>query len=113
MTVSRPLLRLSHIMAWLSTIGFVANPVVTIYWFLMPERSRWLMLDFNYLGATLNDSVPLQFRLIALVFELFAVSFTMWALWSLRRLFLLYSAGEVFSPAALRALIPTCVDGHA
>jgi hypothetical protein len=91
-------------MAWLSTIGFVIVPAITIYGFLLPERSRWLMLDFNHLGATLNGAVPLSFRLIALACELFAVSFTMWVLWSLRRLFLLYAKGEVFTPAALHSL---------
>jgi Protein of unknown function (DUF2975) len=82
----------------------VLIPAVTIYAFVLPERSRWLMLDFDHLGAALNSAVPLNYRLAAMVCELFAASFTMWALWSLRRLFLLYSAGEVFSPAALRAL---------
>jgi hypothetical protein len=91
-------------MAWLSTAGFVIVPAITIYAFAQPERSRWLMLDFDHLGAALNSTVPLPFRLMALGCELFSVSFTMWVLWSLRRLFLLYASGEVFSPAALRAL---------
>ena len=104
MTVSQKLLGLSRLMAWLSAAGFVLIPAVTIYAFLLPEQSRWLMLDFDHLGAALNDAVPLNYRLMALACELFATSFTMWALWSLRRLFLLYSAGDVFSPAALSAL---------
>lgn len=104
MAASSSLSRLSRIMAWLSTVGFVIVPVVTIYAFLAPERSAWLMLDFDHLGATLNSAVPLQFRLLALVCELVTASFTMWALWSLRRLFLLYASGDVFTPGALRAL---------
>ncbi len=104
MAVPTPLSRLSRIMAWLSTVGFLIIPAVTIYAFLQPERSRWLMLDFDHLGAALNNTVPLGFRLIALACEMFAASFTMWALWSLRRLFFLYSVGNVFSPVALRAL---------
>lgn len=104
MTAPSSLSHLSRIMAWLATAGFVIVPVVTIYAFLAPERSTWLMLDFDHLGATLNSTVPLQFRLMALVCELVTASFTMWALWSLRRLFLLYATGDVFTPVALRAL---------
>jgi hypothetical protein len=104
MTDLSPLSRLSRIMAWLSTAGFVIVPAVTIYAFLLPERSGWLMLDFDHLGAALNSTVPLQFRIMALACELVTASFTMWALWSMRRLFLLYAGGHVFTPTALRAL---------
>jgi hypothetical protein len=104
MAAPSSLSRLSRLMAWLSTAGFVIVPAITIYAFLAPERSRWLMLDFDHLGAALNSAVPIPFRLVALICELFAVSFTMWALWSLRRLFFLYAKGEVFTPTALRSL---------
>jgi hypothetical protein len=62
------------------------------------------MFNIEHLGATLNVSVPLNFRLIALACELVPVGFTMWALWSLRSVFLHYARGEVFSRGALGAL---------
>jgi hypothetical protein len=103
-TVSENVATLSRVMAWLSTAGFLIVPAIVIYAFLSPERSRWLMFDMDHLGATLNSAVPLQFRLMALACALVPFGFSMWALWSLRRLFLLYANGEVFSPGALSAL---------
>ncbi len=101
---ARNLTRLSRLMAWLSTAGLVIVPAITTYIFVDPERSRWLMLEFDHLGADLTAAVPLRFRLMALACALVSVGCTMWALWSLRRLFLLYAGGEVFSKSALRAL---------
>lgn len=104
MSVSPRLLSLSRLMAWLSLAGFVLVPAITIYVFLYPDTSRWLMFNIDHLGATLNGKVPLDFRLMALLCEGVSVGFTMWALWSLRRLFLIYAKGEVFSFGAFRAL---------
>ena len=104
MAVSTRLLSLSRLMAWLSLAGFVLVPAITAYVFLRPDTSQWLMFNVDHLGATLNGKVPLNFRLMALACELVAVAFTMWSLWSLRRLFLLYAQGEVFSYGAFRAL---------
>ena len=104
MSVSPRLLSLSRLMAWLSLAGFVLVPAITIYVFLYPDTSRWLMFNIDHLGATLNGKVPLNFRLMALLCEFVSVGFTMWALWSLRRLFLIYTQGEVFSFGAFRAL---------
>ncbi len=95
---------LSVTMAWLSACGFVLLPLCLVYLFLLPEQSHWLMFDMNHLGAELNSSVPLPYRVAALACALVAVAFTMWALWSLRRLFLLYARGSVFSSEALSSL---------
>lgn len=104
MAVSPRLLSLSRLMAWLSLAGFVLVPAITTYVFLYPDTSRWLMFNIDHLGATLNGKVPLNFRLMALLCEFVSVGFTMWALWSLRRLLLIYTQGEVFSFGAFRAL---------
>ncbi|HEY5337511.1 MAG TPA: DUF2975 domain-containing protein [Rhizomicrobium sp.] len=104
MTVPPQLIHASRTMAWLSTIGFLIVPAITAYVFLDPDRSHWMMFDINHLGADITGAVPLPFRLIALACELVSVGFTMWALWSLRQLFLLHAKGEVFSQSALRAL---------
>jgi hypothetical protein len=96
--------RLSVIMAWLSTAGFVISPLILAYAFLDPDHSRWTMFTYEHGGVSLSSEQPLQFRLIALVCALVATGFTMWALWSLRQLFLLYARGSVFSAEALAAL---------
>ena len=95
---------LSVTMARLSACGFVLLPICVAYVFLLPEQSRWLMFDMEHLGAELNSSVPLLYRVAALSCALGAATFTMWALWSLRRLFLLYAHGSVFSAEALSSL---------
>ena len=96
--------RLSRIMAGLSTIGFVIMPLVLAYAFLDPDHSRWMMFSYTHGGVDLSSEQPLQFRAMALVCALVPTAFTMWALWSLRRLFLLYAQGSVFSAEALAAL---------
>lgn len=103
-SVSRNLAVLSRTMAWLSTAGFVIVPAVLIYIFLEPDRSQWLMFDVDHLGASLYATIPVQYRMLALACAMIPAAFNMWALWSLRRLFLLYADGEVFSSGALGAL---------
>jgi len=93
---------LSKTMARLSTLGFVIVPLVVAYAFIDPDNSKWMM--FAYEGVKLSSSQPLALRLLALVCALAPTAFTMWALWSLRRLFLLYAKGSVFSAEALEAL---------
>ncbi|HKD22843.1 MAG TPA: DUF2975 domain-containing protein [Rhizomicrobium sp.] len=93
---------LSKTMAWLSTLGFAIVPLVVAYTFLDPDHSQWMM--FSYEGVKLSSSQPLALRLLALVCAFAPTAFTMWALWSLRRLFLLYAEGSVFSAEALEAL---------
>jgi hypothetical protein len=95
---------LSTCMAWCSTIGFFLLPVIVVYVFVEPDTSQWLMFHVNHLGAELTGAIPLPYRLGALICALAPTAFTMWALWSLRRLFLLYAKGSVFSKEALRAL---------
>jgi hypothetical protein len=96
--------RLSMIMAWLATAGFVIFPLMIVYVFLDPDHSQWMMFSYIHGGAELSSRQPLAFRLMALFCALAPTAFTMWALWSLRRLFLLYAKGSVFSAEALAAL---------
>ncbi len=98
------LVRLSRLMAWLATIGAVLSPLLDAFLYIAPGTYKTLSLSADHMGAALNDGVPLGYRLAALAFSLGAEAFTVWALWSLRLLFLRYAAGEVFSPAALKAL---------
>ena len=107
MAVSSQLSGISRVMAALSVVGAVLQPLATTYIFLDPGHSRWLMFDVNNvgkLGDALNAGIPLSYRLIALACALVPAAFDIWALWSLSRLFLLYAKGEVFTESALRAL---------
>ncbi|HEY4123568.1 MAG TPA: DUF2975 domain-containing protein [Rhizomicrobium sp.] len=96
---------LSRIMAWLSTAGLIIYPLMVVAIFLCPgEMTDWLMFHQNDLGPLLAAKVPFVYRLGALAFEAGPTLFVMWALWSLRRLFLRYTAGDVFSNEALHLL---------
>ena len=95
---------LSRLMAGLSTIGMVLSPLVDAAIYLWPGSRDGLNLDVDHMGGLLSDAVPLPYRLGALVFSLTAEALTVWALWSLRGLFLSYAKGEVFTPNALRLL---------
>jgi hypothetical protein len=93
---------LSRVMAWLSLIALVLWPIGDVAAYLFPGMSN--QMDVDHLGGMLNDGVPLPYRLAALVFSLAGTAFVVWALLSLRSLFLRYADGEVFSPAALHLL---------
>jgi hypothetical protein len=101
---SSNLVWLSRAMAWLATIGMVLTPLVDAVAYVWPGARDGLNLDVDHLGGLLNDAVPLPYRLAALSFSLGTELFTVWALWSLRGLFLRYARGEVFTPVALRLL---------
>jgi hypothetical protein len=95
---------LSTTMVWLSTLGFLVLPLVVAYTFLDPDHAQWTMFTYEHGGVSLSSSQPFEFRLLALTCALAPTAFTMWALWSLRRLFHLYAEGSVFSSEALSAL---------
>jgi hypothetical protein len=95
---------LSRAMAWLATVGVVLTPLGDAMVYLWPGTRSGLNLDADHMDGLLSEAVPLPYRLGALVFSLAAAALTMWALWSLRRLFQHYARGEVFTPAALRLL---------
>ena len=104
MTISPKLVGISRVMAGLSALGAALQPIVLTYIFLDPGHSRWLMFDVENLGDALNADIPLTYRLMALACALVPAAFTVWALWSLNRLFLLYAKGKVFTREALQAL---------
>jgi hypothetical protein len=94
---------LSRTLAKLATIGAILLPLGTIAGFLLAGSTNVLTNGNNDLGRLLTDA-PLVWRLAALPFALVSDGFTIWALWSLRRLMLHYSRGEVFAFAPLQAL---------
>lgn len=96
--------QLSWIMVWLSTAGTVLLPLAVIATFLLPDIGYGLGNRWNDIPARVIGETPFDYRLVAFVFALVPTAFTIWALWSLRQLFLLYAGGEVFSHHALRML---------
>jgi Protein of unknown function (DUF2975) len=100
---------LSRFMAGCSTCGALAFPLLIVVTFMFPDRTQWLMFDINHLGAALNANIPMPYRLGAMACALVPAAFTVWALWSLRLLFLSYAHGEVFSRGALRHLTHVAV----
>lgn len=104
MSISPQLARASRIMAWLSIAGAVIGPAVVIACFLFPDATRVLDIHFGHLGAKLTDAVPLEYRLMALVFALVPTGIASWGLIALAGLFRCFVAGQVFSAGALRAL---------
>jgi hypothetical protein len=104
MSASQRVEVISRVMAWVATSGLAIFPVCVIYTFLDPQHSQWLIFEVHHLGAELSDAVPLPFRMLALACAAVPATFTLWALWSLRRLFVLYAEGEVFSPRSFAAL---------
>lgn len=95
---------LGQAMAVVSTIGLVALPLFDILAYLDPGIGTAANFDVDDTGALLSAAVPLPFRVAALACSLVALGFSVWALWSLRALFLRYAQGEVFSPRALKLL---------
>jgi hypothetical protein len=103
-SVPPKLARLSRIMAALSALGMIALPVCVACAFLYPDRTQWLMFNVNHTGATLSGAIPLSYRAAALACDTVPLGFVLWALWSLRQVFVHYGRGEVFAMAPLRNL---------
>ncbi|MEI9995981.1 MAG: DUF2975 domain-containing protein [Rhizomicrobium sp.] len=92
---------LSRTMAALTTIGLIVSPVVLVSAYLFPGRANGFLLNVDDLGGDLTAATPLAWRIAALACSLAGEAFTLWALWSLRSMLLLYAKGEVFSLRAL------------
>src|SRR5215472_15409989 len=94
--VSPKLARLSRIMAVLATLGIVVVPAIIVAIFLYPGATQFLMLNISHVGGKLTEAVPIQYRIAALFCEVVPIGLTVWALWSLRRLFSNFADGRVF-----------------
>ena len=104
MTVSKSLVKASRIMAFLSYTGAVLTPVVLVLAFTLPGVARVLDIRINHVGIASMTTVPLDDRLIALVFFLVPTGFAVWGLLALARLFRLFAQGRIFAPENMRAL---------
>jgi hypothetical protein len=96
--------RLSRVMSALSLFGMIVIPVLVIAIFLHPDTTQMFMLRLDHQGTDLSSRIPLQYRLDALACEAVPIGFTMWAMWSLHRLFSNYARGCVFTSEPLRHL---------
>jgi DUF2975 family protein len=88
---------LSRAMAALTTMGLILSPAILTFFYLFPERAAVFDLNVDNLGVDVTSATPLAWRVAALICSLIAQGFTLWALWSLRGMLLLYAKGEVFS----------------
>lgn len=100
MTDASNLAWLSRAMAALATIGLIVSPAILISLYLFPDQANVFRFNVDDLGTDLTTATPLAWRLGALCCSLIAQGFTLWALWSLRSMLLLYAGGEVFSRRA-------------
>lgn len=108
--------RLSRPMARLSAIGAVAVPLAAMATFFLGDiatgggfsdayrSSSGFGFAYREMSAIRIAETPFAFRIAAFVLVLVPTGFTVWALVSLRKLFFVYAAGEVFSREALRLL---------
>jgi hypothetical protein len=104
-TMPENLASLSRVMAWLSGAGLILYPLMVAAIFVFPGGATdWMMYSQDHLGAALNANVPIAFRLAALACEAAPAALVLWALWSLRQLFLRYASGDVFSNETLQLL---------
>jgi hypothetical protein len=104
MIVSPRLIRASRIMAALAGVGAVLYLAMEVLVFVVPGVADAIGGIAAHASVPIRESVPLVYRLSALAFDLIPTALVVWALIELRRLFLLYAKGEVFSEAALRSL---------
>lgn len=95
---------LSRVMSILSLLGMAIIPALVTAIFLYPDPTQFLMLRLDHVGVDLTSQIPLQSRVDALACEAAPLGFSVWALWSLHRLFTNYARGDVFSPQTLRHL---------
>lgn len=104
MNVSAKLVRTSRIMAALAGLGAVLILALEILLYVAPDVTTMVAGISAHTGVPLSGNVPLVYRLGALAFDLIPTSLVIWALIELRRLFLFYAQGQVFSEGALTAL---------
>jgi Na+-driven multidrug efflux pump len=103
MTVSKSLVRASRIMAVLSWAGAVLFLLMPILIFVFPDQTKALNMHMSHVDG-LTGAVPLTDRLLALACDLVPAGIAAWGLLALAQLFRLFSLGQIFSPANLRAL---------
>lgn len=100
MVISQNLRRLSRTMAWIATLAVFLVPIAALLNFF-PQTVGGIPLGH---GDAFVAKAPLQLRIAAFCVWSVPLAFLMWAWWSLRRLFLHYADGNVFTGAALRQL---------
>lgn len=98
------LFRLSRCMALCSAIGACVVPLAVAVIFLFPPVARAFDFAYSTIHAASIAEAPIEYRIAAFVLALVPTGFMVWALLSLRRLFMSYAVGDVFSHGALRML---------
>jgi len=96
----------SRVMAWLSLAAAFAVPLMVLLTYLAPNDMAPLNLRLYHLsaGRHFSEAVPLNDRMIAFAFAAIPLGVAVWALLTLRQLFLNFAANEIFSQETSRTL---------
>jgi hypothetical protein len=99
------LARLSRLMATVTLAAVVVTPLALFITYLAPTMAAPLNLQLDHLGTrALTDAVPLTERLLAFGCAAVPLAVAIWGLLSLRKLFLLFANGAIFSSATSAVL---------
>ncbi len=98
---------MSRVMAWLTLSAAILLPLAVLATFIAPHDMAPLNLRLYHMdpGGRLRDSVPLDDRMLAFACASVPIAIAVWGLLTLRRLFELFAAGEVFSRNTRAALV--------
>lgn len=95
------------ILAWLATADLVLLPLINTAMILFPHLLDVLPADMTMRMSrdmSWSAATPLPYRIGIFFAEAVPTALSLWAIWSLRQLFLGYARGDVFSEKALRYL---------
>ena len=99
------LARLSRLMAAVTLMAVVVTPLALFITYLAPTMAAPLNLQLDHLGTrALTDAVPLEDRLFAFACAAVPLAVAIWGLLLLRKLFMLFARGAIFSPATSAVL---------
>ncbi len=103
--ISPGITRLSRTMAWLAWAGAVIQVIATVAIFVFPDAMNALhAFEYRHNSREVTSAIPLDERLLALLFAAIPAALSVWCLLALARLFRLFVQGQVFSESALKAL---------
>lgn len=90
---------LSRFMAWLTLGAALVAPPALLLVYLAPDIAAPLDLHLTHLGGghALSAAIPVADRLRAVACAVVPLAVAVWGLLALRRLFVLFAAGEIFA----------------
>ncbi len=97
---------MSRVMAWLTLAAALALPLMVLLTYLSPNEMGPLNLRLYHLSGErrFSEAVPFNDRMIAFAFAAIPLGVAVWALLTLRQLFVSFAAHEIFSRTTSRTL---------